>query len=60
MLSFSKPLQNNLSHTFTPNIREVMKFYNVGSQSLETDFGAYEIECTVNRYQVSEIRLSNV
>ena len=40
MLSFSKTLQNNLSHSFTLNIREVMKFYNLGNQSLETDFSA--------------------
>ena len=63
MLPFSKTLQNNLSHAFTPNIREVMKLYNIGEQSLEieADFSAYEIECTGNRYQVySGIRLSEM
>ena len=37
MLSFSKTLQNHLSHAFAPNIREVMKFCDLGDQSLETD-----------------------
>ena len=50
MLSSSKSLQNNLSYAFTPNIRDVMKVYNPGYQSSETDFGAYEIEYTGNRY----------
>ena len=50
MLSFSKALENNWSHALTPNIREVMKFYNLGDQSLERDFGTYEIECTGSRY----------
>ena len=44
MLSFSKTLQNNLSHAFTPNIRDVIKFYSPGDQSLETDFSAYAQE----------------
>ena len=35
---------------FAPNIQEVMKFYNLGDQSLDSDFSAYEIECTGNRY----------
>ena len=46
MLSFSNTLENNLSHAFTANIREVKKFYNLGDQVLETDFSAYEIERT--------------
>ena len=30
-------MQNYLSHAFAPNIREVMKFCDLGDQSLETD-----------------------
>ena len=39
-------MENNYRHAFTPNIREVTKFYNLGDQILETDFCAYEIERT--------------
>ena len=60
MFSFSKTLQNNWSQAFTANIREVVKFYNLGDQNLETDFSAYEIECTGTRYYVSEIRFPSV
>ena len=32
------PIQNNLNHASTSNIREVMKFSNLGDRSFETDF----------------------
>ena len=35
--AFSKPFWNNLNNASTANIREVMKFYNVGNKSFETD-----------------------
>ena len=37
-MSFTKPFWNNLNYASTSNIREVMKFYNVGDKSFETDF----------------------
>ena len=30
--------QNNLNYASTSNIREVMKFYNLGNKTFETDF----------------------
>ena len=37
MLLYSKTFQNRLNHASSPNTREVMKFYNLGDQSFETD-----------------------
>ena len=37
-MSLSKPFWNNLNYASTANIREVMKFYNLGDKSFETDF----------------------
>ena len=38
MLLFSKAFLNNLNYAPISNIPEVMKFYNLGDQSLQTDF----------------------
>ena len=37
-LSYSKHFHNNLDHASTANIEEVMKFYNLGDKTFETDF----------------------
>ena len=37
-LSYSKPLHNTLNYACTTNIEEVMKFYNLGYKTFETDF----------------------
>ena len=36
-LSFSKPFHNTLNFASTANIEEVMKFYNLGDKTFETD-----------------------
>ena len=38
MWSFSKNFQNNLNYASILNFREVIKFYNPGDKSFETDF----------------------
>ena len=38
MLSFSKTFQNILNYASTSNIQEIMRFYNLGDKSFETDF----------------------
>ena len=38
MLSFSLTFQNNLNYASTLNIREAIKFSNLGNKSFETDF----------------------
>ena len=37
-LSYSKPFHNTLNYVSTANIEEVMKFYNLGDKTFETDF----------------------
>ena len=37
-LSFWQTFQNKLNYAFTSNIREVIKFYNLGDKTFETDF----------------------
>ena len=37
-LSYSKPFHNTLNYASTTNIEEVMKFYNLGDKTFETDF----------------------
>ena len=37
-LSYSKPFHNTLNYDSTANIEEVMKFYNPGDKTFETDF----------------------
>ena len=42
-LSYSKPFHNTLNYASTANIEEVIKFYNVGDKTFDTDFST----CTV-------------
>ena len=37
-LPYSKPFHKTLNYAFTANIQEVMKFYNLGDKTFETDF----------------------
>ena len=37
-LSNAKPFHNTLKYASTANIEEVMKFYNLGDKTFETDF----------------------
>ena len=37
-LFYSKPFHNTLNYASTANIEEVMKFYNLGHKTFETDF----------------------
>ena len=37
-LFYSKPFHNTLSYASTANIEGVMKFYNLGDKTFETDF----------------------
>ena len=38
ILSFLLTFQNNLNYASTSNIREVIKFYNLGDKTFKTDF----------------------
>ena len=42
-LSYSKPFHNTLNYASTANIEEVMKFYNQGDKTFETDFSLVEM-----------------
>ena len=37
-LSYSKPSYSTLNYASTTNIEEVMRFYNLGDKTFETDF----------------------
>ena len=37
-LSHPKPFYSTFNYAYTANIQEVMKFYNLGNKSFETDF----------------------
>ena len=37
-LSYSKSFYNTLNYAFNANIKEVVKFYNLGDITFETDF----------------------
>ena len=37
-LSYSEPFHNTLNYSSAANIEEVMKFYNLGDKTFETDF----------------------
>ena len=37
-LSYLKPFHNTLNYASSANIEEVMKFYNLGDKTFETDF----------------------
>ena len=47
MLSYSKPFHNTLNYASTTNIEEVMKFYNLGDKTFETDFSQNGRECVI-------------
>ena len=49
-LSYSKPFYITLKYASTANIQEVMKFYNLGDQSFETDnrYPCISLACTYN------------
>ena len=42
-LSYSKPFHNTLNYASTANIEEVMKFYNLGNKTSETDFSSKQL-----------------
>ena len=44
-LSYSKPFHNTLNYVSTANIEEVMKFYNLGDKTFETDFSLTDNLC---------------
>ena len=44
MLSFWQTFQNNLNYASTSNIREVIKFYNLGDKTFETDFSCKQVQ----------------
>ena len=52
-LSVYTPFQTTLNYVFTANIGEVMKFYNLGDKTFETDFN----KMTFYRTQISLIDL---
>ena len=39
--SYSKPFHKTLNYASTANIEEVMKFYNLGDKTFETDFSCF-------------------
>ena len=39
-LSYSKSFHNTLNYASTANIEEVVKFYNLGDKTFETDFNS--------------------
>ena len=43
MWSFRKTFQNTLIYPSTSNVREDMKFYNLGDKSFETDFSIAQL-----------------
>ena len=46
-LSFSKPFYSTWSYASTANIQEVMKFYNQGDKTFETDFSNHMVWMTI-------------
>ena len=42
-LSYLKPFHNTLNYASTANIEEVMKFYNLGDKTFETDFNPKQV-----------------
>ena len=49
-LSYSKPFHNTLNYASTANIEEVMKFYNLGHKTFETDFN-FKTDRYLNNFQ---------
>ena len=51
-LFYLKPFHNTLNYASTANVEEVMKFYNLGDKTFETDFNSvfvvrFQIQNTV-------------
>ena len=46
-LSYSKPFHNILNYASATNIEEVMKLYNSGDKTFETDFSQNGRECVI-------------
>ena len=42
-VSYSKSFHNILNYVSAANIKEVMKFYNLGDKTFETDFNMFRI-----------------
>ena len=58
-LSYSKPFYNTLNYASTPNIEEVMKFYNLGNKSFETDFGLSSVSNLIDKFVLSDGNVFN-
>ena len=43
-LSYAKPVHNTLNYASTTNIEEVIKLYNLGDKTFETDFSLHICE----------------
>ena len=52
-LSYSKPFHNTLNYASTANIEEVMKFYNLGHKTFETDFSRNKIAASAIKGNVN-------
>ena len=50
-LSYSKPFYNTLNYAPTANIEKVMKFYNIGDKTFETDFNCFVFSDTALQWQ---------
>ena len=60
-LSCSKPFHNTLYYASTANIEEVMKFYNLGDKTFETDFSSlFKIESSCSDAFVASVNHSIV
>ena len=52
--------KNNLNYAFTSNIRELIKFYNLGVKTFETDFGiALELKNFIIIIEVSLVLMTS-
>ena len=55
-LSYSNPFHNSLNYASTANMEEVMKIYNLGDKTFETDF---RWTCEVNTMVENTQRIAN-
>ena len=53
-LSYSKPFHNTFNYASTANVKEVMKLYNLGDNTFETDF---RIQCH-RKHEIVQIGLN--
>ena len=49
--------QNNLNYSSTSNIREVMRFYNLGHKTFETDFNTSGDLTSKNKREKSAVKI---